>query len=140
MIDFFVAFPQSFAYVISAPYFWLSMGMTAAIAMFIGAIIYDGELEYMWKGLISVGMYGFFLFQVMITRVSTNFHKDLFSAYAHMAYANIVTVLIVSLFWAIGIIAGVFISSLFHKNHRKKGVKQYGNNSVVCSSNYRWPG
>ena len=65
MMEFITSLPQSLAYISSAPYFWLSMGMTASMAMFIGAIIYDGELEYAWKGLLSVGMYGFFLFQVL---------------------------------------------------------------------------
>ena len=119
MENFIMAFPASVAYISSAPYFWISMGMTTGIAMFIGAIIYDGELEYAWKGLLGIGMYSFFLFQVMFTRVNYNYVQITKTLNAGQAYANLTTVVVVSLFWTIGVLFGVLVSSRFHGNHRK---------------------
>lgn len=119
MMEYIQAFPASLVYISAAPYFWLSMGMSAAIAMFIGAIIYDGELEYAWKGLLSVGMYGFFLAQIIFTRVNYNYTTILHGLTPGQAWANITTILVLSTFWIIGVMLGVFVSSFFHKNHRR---------------------
>jgi hypothetical protein len=122
MMEYIQAFPASLTYISSAPYFWLSMGMSAGFAMFIGAIIYDGELEYVWKGLLSVGMYGFFLAQITFTRVNYNYTIILQGLTPGQAWANITTIVVLSCFWVIGVMIGVFISSFFHKNHRRHGV------------------
>lgn len=119
MYDFILSFPQSFAYIASAPYFWLSMGMTIGVAMFVGAIIYDGELEYAWKGLLSISMYGFFLFQVIFTRVTYNYAAITTALTPGQAFANLTTVLIVTLFWMMGVMIGVFVSSKYHTHHIK---------------------
>lgn len=118
MMEYIQAFPASFTYISAAPYFWLSMGMSAGFAMFIGAIIYDGELEYAWKGLLSVGMYGFFLAQIIFTRVSYNYPMIIQGLTPGQAWANITTIIVLSVFWAAGVMLGIFVSSFFHKQRR----------------------
>jgi len=120
-MEYLYAFPASLAYISAAPYFWLSMGMSAGFAMFIGAIIYDGELEYAWKGLLSVGMYAFFLAEIIFTRVTYNYPIIRAGLSPGQAWANITTIVVLSAFWVIGVMLGVFVSSFFHKNHRGGG-------------------
>lgn len=121
MMDFISQFGLSLTYISQAPYFWLSMGMVCAIAMFIGAIIYDGELENAYKGIISVGMYGFFLFQIIFTRVSANYGALSVSLSPAQVYANLTTVIVVSIGWLIGIGIGVYASSLYHTHPGSRG-------------------
>lgn len=109
-------------YITSAPYFWLSMGMVSAVAIFVGAIIYDGNLSAATKGLISVILYAFFIFQVDFTRINNLFSKfpDKIDT---TRYAGIVTILIVTIFWIIGIVIGVIASYFARKIARKKNKK-----------------
>ena len=100
---------QTYFYMSQSPYFWLSMGMTTAVAMFVGAIIYDGDLGAMNKGIISVGFYAAFLLQVSYSRAS-NYLFLTGKIANHQTYANILTVLFLTMFWVIGIFLGVYIS------------------------------
>lgn len=115
MYDYLVSFPQSFAYISVVPYFWISMGCTTGLAMFVGAIIYDGDLKNMWKGVISVAAYGFMLFEIIFTRVSFNYAAITKSLTPGQAWANITTILVVSFFWILGIAIGVNVSKRYHK-------------------------
>lgn len=103
-------------YVIYAPFFWLSMGMTAGIAVFVGAIIYDGNLSAATKGLISVILYSFLIFHTSWVRIT-----DLIAKYPEKAdptrYGGLLTIIILTVFWIIGIFLGVGASHLV----RKKG-------------------
>lgn len=98
-------------YVISFPYFWISMGVTVASSMFIGAILYNGDVRALVKGMVSLITYFALLMTVTVTRVNIS----LVSALSHdrsndyMAYAGIVTLLIVTLFYVTGLLLGVFV-------------------------------
>ncbi len=100
---------QSFLYASSAPYFWLSMGMTTAVSMFIGAIIFDGNLSAATKGTIGLLSYVFFLSEVTFERVTHVLSKNPNSD-PIMAYAGIITMVVITVFWLMGVILGVCIS------------------------------
>lgn len=108
-----------FSYVINAPYFWISMGMVTAVAIFVGAIIYDGNLTNATKGLISIILYAVLLIQVDYSRL-----QDLFINFPEKIdktrYAGILSILFITFFWLLGMFLGVSVSYLIRKIHRKK--------------------
>jgi len=97
---------QIFEYVTSGNYFWLNMGFATATAMFIGAVIYKDNLRLMYKGIITVLVYIFFLFSTIINRLAGLQNIDFIRG-----YASIVTIFLLSFFYLIGIIGGALIIS-----------------------------
>jgi len=106
-------------YVTKANLFWASMGFTTAIAMFIGAILYNGELSQVKKGLASVGSYAVLLIWTTIVRVLGVFDDPVKGAlqrqFPQMAFAGILTIILISFFWILGIYLGVIILSIRNK-------------------------
>ena len=96
---------DSFIYVAHQNMFWGSMGFTTAIAMFIGVILYDGNIEESKKGSISVLSYAAMIFWTTMVRINpppleSQTHKG-------MVYAGIATVIYLTIFWLAGIMIGV---------------------------------
>jgi len=107
---------QTIKYITEAPYFWSTMGIIVGMCIFIGAIIFDGDFSIATKAMIGLGSYVFFVIQIQFIRI-TNVLANNKSGHSepYMAYASSVTLVIISIFWIIGVILGVFISSYFHK-------------------------
>lgn len=113
------AFFGAFPYVVNAPYFWISAGMTVSVAMFVGAIIFDGKLPMVTKGIIAVGMYAFFLVQINITRIVHMFDIGSIPIERQiMAFGGIVTILIVTVLWCLGMLLGVSVCRWTRKHYR----------------------
>ena len=109
---------QTIQYVCNAPYFWITMGMVTAIAMFVGAILFDGDLHLATKGIISLLSYLFFLLQAQITRVIDATQKNITHSPTYMYHAASVTIVILSLFWIFGVGFGVYISYMSRKHYK----------------------
>ena len=114
-VTFLIPIVETLQYITSAPYFWISMGSTAALAIFVGAILYDGVLSVAAKGTIATGVYAFFIIETHIFRVNTS------TAPFYMAYANVVSIAVISIFWLVGIIMGVTASYLVKTYKRTHG-------------------
>jgi hypothetical protein len=97
----------SSAYVAQTPQFWPSMGTIMAISVFIGAIIYDGQMREATRGIITLVSYCTLLFWMTISRVMQNYKPG----YLHpeFIWAGAVTILITSLFFILGILLGVTV-------------------------------
>lgn len=115
MQTFIANLPETVAYVTSAPYFWLSMGIAASMAIFIGAIIYDGKMKELSKGLISLTAYVFLLLQIIVTRVSANYTQLHAALREEQIYANVVSVLLLTIFFVVGLCIGICVSSRFNR-------------------------
>jgi hypothetical protein len=101
----------SFMYMQDAPLFWASVGFTVAIAMFVGAMVYNGNIAQARKGIVSVASYGLMLFWMTISRVTqTYFDTNGFShsSRPEFAFAGTITIVVVSLAWLLGMVLGVF--------------------------------
>lgn len=102
-------------YVTSAPYFWVTMGMITGLSMFIGAIIFDGDLSIASKAMIGLGSYIFFVIQTQLVRIGNALQNNMIRhSEPFMFYASNATLIIISLFWIFGVLLGVFISSRVH--------------------------
>jgi hypothetical protein len=106
-------FTSALKYVAEAPYFWTSMGMVTSVSIFVGAIIFDGDLSMLWKGLLAVGLYAFFILQVTVTRIFTVYSVvELTEGGPNQPriMAGVMTIFLVTLFWCIGMFIGVCVS------------------------------
>lgn len=99
-------------YVFNGPYFWGSMGFTTAMGMFVGALLYDGNMKEANKGVLSVLSYFIMLFWVNGTRVNETTSKPTFlleTMHPEYAHAGTVTLLAVTVAWVLGVLLGVGI-------------------------------
>jgi len=106
-------------YITTAPYFWFTMGLVASAAMFVGAIIFDGNLSTTARGVIGLLSYIFFLIQVQLNRVTFTLNSGKSPGIKHMAYAGTVTIAIISVFWLFGVFLGVLTIYLSRKKKLK---------------------
>ena len=121
----FIILAHTLKYITSAPYFWVSMGMVASVSVFVGAIIFDGDIPTASKGIVGVISYVFFLIQVQVTRVNDTISKTLKNGnFDYMFHAATFSIIVVTLFWILGIFIGVATSSTVRVvMRRKKEVK-----------------
>lgn len=111
MIDY---LPRTFVYITSAPYFWNAMGLTTAIAIMIGALIYDGHLSDLRKAVVSILSYASMLFLITHLRVGPQivgcYEKILTDCSSpEKQIAGMATIMIVTFFYTIGIAMGVIL-------------------------------
>lgn len=95
-------------YVTNASFFYQSMGMTTATAIFIGASIYNGDVRTMWKGLISVGAYAGLVLLTTVPRVYETLSISTATHRPGLEYAGIVTIAFITIYYVLGILIGVY--------------------------------
>jgi hypothetical protein len=94
------------------------MGMTSAVAMFTGAMIYDGDLNQVKKGLLSVGSYAIMLFWMILARVQNTLNNvPLDPKHPEYAIAGMISIAAITVAWLLGIELGVLI---FNRKYRGK--------------------
>lgn len=102
---------QSILYVTGDPFFWASMGFTTMVGIFVGAVIYDGQVDQIKKLIAALTSYVILLLVVNLTRVipemimATNPFKPIASA---------VTTVIVTIFYLFGMWLGVKLVKRAH--------------------------
>lgn len=107
--------PEIIQYVIGAPYFWFGIGMTIASGMFVGATIYNGELNLLRKGLWTIGFYSLFLLIINGSRVINTLSRAGGTARPDMAWAGVNTIIVTTVAYTIGMVLGVYITKIAHK-------------------------
>ena len=103
-----------FLYVVNDPFFWPSMGITVAIGMFIGVVIYDGVLSDVKKMLLSLAGYAVIIATVNLTRIIPQL-PFVTSTKVNQPFASTFTIIIVSLFYGLGTYLGVLLTKRAHK-------------------------
>ena len=94
-------------YVIGASFFYQAMGTTAAIGIFIGASIYNGDVKMMWKGVISIGSYAVLIILTTVPRLVEALNGSVGHGRPGMEYAGVITIFFVTLWYLIGMLIGV---------------------------------
>jgi uncharacterized membrane protein YhaH (DUF805 family) len=103
-------------YISRSPYFWQSLGMLIATAMFIGALLYNGDLSLTIKGVVTIVAYAFFLILIFSTRVVSLARVHDFSVSQNIqAHAGIFTIFVLTLAYIFGLYVGVFIVKFAHR-------------------------
>lgn len=106
-------------YIMTAPYFWLTVGAMISVFMFIGAIIFDGDLSLASKGIMVLFSYVFFLIYAQVSRIAnTIINPKILHSPSYMWYASNVTIGFLFIASVIGIIIGVWVSMLVRTNYK----------------------
>lgn len=103
---------QSLLYVTDDPFFFASMGFTTAVGIFIGAVIYDGDLKQIKKVIFSLSSY---MVLLLITNLSRAIPEMSVVTSPFKPIASAVTMIIVTIFYLIGMYLGVKITKRAHK-------------------------
>jgi hypothetical protein len=103
-------------YVSSDPFFWPSMGITTMIGIFIGAVIYNGDVTEVKKMIASLICYAVLISTVNLTRVL----PDLPIVANSKPLGSIITIFIVTIFYLLGTFIGVKITKKAHKGTKSK--------------------
>ena len=93
-------------YVFSDPFFWPSMAFTAIVGIFIGAVIHNGNMADVKKTLISLASYVLLIVSVDLSRILPEI-SVVNSPYKPIA--QLVTIAIVTVFYLMGLLLGVFL-------------------------------
>ena len=107
-------FIASLDYVVGDPYFWLAMGFTTAIGIFVGAVVYDGVLRQAKKGVIVLLSYAFILALTNFSRITPIIIRGEATSF-EQPFAGVATILLVTIFYLIGMCLGVKTTNFAHK-------------------------
>jgi hypothetical protein len=99
--------------VINAMYFLPSMTFTTLVGIFIGSVIYNGDLRQIKKALVAIGCYVSLLTITTITRVMPAINT---ATAPYKALASIITIIIITIFYVFGIYLGVRITKKAHQS------------------------
>lgn len=105
-------------YVISDPFFLPSMAFTTMMGLFIGAVIYNGDIREVKKMLLSLFSYALLIITVTLTRVVPQIPLEINGVQPGVhPFASIITIFTVTIFYLLGTYLGVRITK---KAHNKK--------------------
>jgi len=104
-------------FVMGDMYFWPAMTFTTLVGIFIGAVIHDGDMKQVTRTLISIVSYAILITTVNLTRIIPQLNllnKQIPIAY-NQAFASPVTIVVVTLFYLLGVFLGVCLVKRAHK-------------------------
>lgn len=104
---------EAFKYVVSDQYFWIAMSLTTIVGVYISAAIYDGETKELKKFMASLGAYIALILMTTYARISPNL-DTITPNHQYQTYAGSVTLLLVTLFYLLGMGLGVIITRRAH--------------------------
>ena len=101
-------------YVINDSYFFPSMAFTVMIGLFIGSIIYNGDVTQVKKMIASILCYMILIITVNLTRVMPQITSEQIKPLAFC-----VTVLLITVFYLFGTFLGVMITKRANKTIKR---------------------
>jgi len=107
---------QEILYIIKDPFFLPSMTFVTMIGVFIGAVLYDGEIKQLKRMLLSLFCYAGLIVAVTLTRVIPRVKLGLITIHP---YAQIITIFVVTIFYLLGTFVGVKIIKHTHNKRIK---------------------
>jgi hypothetical protein len=90
------------------------MGFTTLIGIFIGSVIYDGDMDQIKKALIALSSYCLMLVVSTLTRVLPQI-PIVEPIKTYQLFAGVTTILIVTFFYLLGMFLGVIITKKAHE-------------------------
>jgi large-conductance mechanosensitive channel len=110
---------ETFVYISQAPFFWASMGLITGIGMFIGSIIYNGDVKAISKAIITLIVYITLLSSINFTRIYSVFCTVGIQS-SVMAFGGVLTSIVISLFYITGMFVGVVLTKRVRKQNHDK--------------------
>ncbi len=84
---------ETLIYVTTAPFFWQAMGFLVATAMFIGALLYDGLMSMVGKGIVTIISYAAIMLMVNVSRI-TPVLDEITPGHIPQAFAGTATIIL----------------------------------------------
>ncbi len=103
---------ESTKYVTSDYYFLPSMAIVTMMGIFIGAIIYNGDVKEIRKATAVLLTYASLLIMVNYSRIIPLLSKSITN---YQPLAGIMTIVFVTLFYGLGMSWGVYLTKVAHK-------------------------
>jgi len=100
-------------------FFWPAMAFTSMIGIFIGAVIYNGDVREIGKSIISLASYALLIILTITTRVGPDL-GGISPEHYYMPFAGVMTILVVTAFYLLGMCIGVKIIKYAHHKEVKK--------------------
>lgn len=110
---------ESFIYISNSSYFWHSMFSTTACSIFIGSFLYNGDFKLFSKGLFTLIPYIVLLLATTTLRI--NGLPEIIN-YAQ-AYAGMATIIMLTIFYCIGLFLGVCVTKYAHYSNKRRRMK-----------------
>lgn len=109
---------RSFTYVVFAPFFWQAMALVTIISMFVGVLVYNGDLGKLGKTTMTIITYGGMIMLTSITRIYSYTQFSFAQMLQGQGLAGPMTILIVTIFYLIGLYLGLVAHKLGRRgNH-----------------------
>lgn len=111
---------QSFNYVTSVPYFWQSMGMIVSISMILSVLLFDHNLKLVIRSAFTKLIFIFTLLLVTYQRLENSIKIGVTDLEKNAAtpLASLITIIIISFFWFVGIVLAILIISYQKRRYK----------------------
>lgn len=109
-----IALYQSLLYVSQQNLFWGSMSFTTCIGMFVGVLLFDGNIEATKKGMVATLSYGSMIAWTTFVRILPNAIENNFKFVNAQPFAGLATLIYITFFWILGVCIGVNIFKFKH--------------------------
>lgn len=110
---------ESLIYVMSDQYFWIAMTLTTMCGLFVGASIYDGILEDVKKGIVSISFYTLLIVMTNLSRILPIVYSGAVHS-VQQPFASTITTLLVTIFYILGMWLGVRTVKHAHSDRHYK--------------------
>ena len=112
MNDFLSILYTSWLHTVRIPHFWLGMGFTAAISMFVSSFFFDGDVGTARKALLAKLLFAAMLFWQSVSQIydAAVHHPSLLTpAIREISFVPAVNVIVVTFAWVVGFILGIIV-------------------------------
>lgn len=104
---------ESLKYVAGDYYFIPSMAMIVICGLFVGSVIFNGDVQQIKKGIVVLLSYASLLVMVNYARIYPLF-STFSPEHSRQPLAGIVTILFVTIFYLLGMCWGVYVTKKAH--------------------------
>lgn len=98
------------SHILTTPYLWTSLGTITALAMYIGPLLYNGDLKITTKSVLGIGIFAFFCVLLFTSHVIGVEH-----VVWPKASQPFIFIALVGMAYSIGLYVGVLIFKYLHR-------------------------
>lgn len=114
---------SSLNHIVSVPGFWLTMGFTTGISMFVNASLFDGNLQAARRAFVAKMLYGGTLLWISVSQIidARLSHPEVVTENIKpLTYVVALNIVVISIAWVFGFIIGVQIIRMKYRNKLEK--------------------
>lgn len=97
-------------HIFSTPFIWPSLGTITAIGIFVGPLLYNGDLKAIWKAILCLGVFGTLAGLVLQTHAKMTEQVGF-----KMSLQPYIFITLVGMAYISGLLIGISIFKMVHK-------------------------